>query len=88
MMLLVCFFMENIDKEPKKLEWAKPLAVFARLSSWMVFPVLLGVFIGNWLDNKYHTAPKLFLLSVGVAFLLSSVGLVVSALKEYKKYEL
>ncbi len=47
----------------------------------------MGVFVGKWLDRKYGTEPWLFLLSVGVAFILSMFGIVRDALKAMKDIE-
>jgi F0F1-type ATP synthase assembly protein I len=74
-------------KDIKKGGWQESLTVFLRLSSWIAFPVLAGVFIGRWLDRKYDSEPWLFLLSVGAAFVVSMFGLVINAIKEFKKIE-
>mgnify|MGYP000968871592 CR=1 FL=1 len=74
----------NIDKKPA---WQEGLQVFLRLSAWIAFPVLVGVFVGRWLDRKYDSEPWLFLTSVGAAFLVSMFGLVTNAIKEFKKIE-
>jgi len=71
----------------KNNDLGEALKTFARLSTWIVFPVLLGVFLGKWLDNKYNSEPRWFLISVGLAFVVSMVGLVSDTLKEYKKIE-
>lgn len=65
--------------------WQPALLMFARLSGWIAVPVILATFLGQWLDKKYNSEPWLFLSSVGVAFLISMVGLVKSTLDEYKK---
>ena len=76
----------NKEKEDNKATWWQPsLILFGRLSGWIGGPVILALFLGKWLDNKYGTAPKLFLLCVGVAFVVSMLGIVkdaTSAMKE------
>lgn len=64
------------------------LRVLANLTAWIAGPVIIGVFIGKWLDNRYHTEPWLFLASIGFCFLVSMYGLVTNALKEFKKIEI
>ncbi len=59
--------------------------VFFRLSVWIVVPVLLGTLIGKWLDNKLDSAPWGLMGIVGIAFVISMVGLVIETTKEYKK---
>jgi F0F1-type ATP synthase assembly protein I len=67
--------------------WQTALVIFTRLSVWIGVPIVLAVFLGKWLDNKYNTEPWLFLATVGVAFILSMVGLIKETLKEFKKID-
>ena len=76
------------NKNSNKAPWWQPsLMLFSRLSSWIIGPILLGIVVGKWLDKKYGTEPWLFLLSVGLAFFLSTFGIVHDALKEMKRIE-
>jgi len=67
--------------------WGQALRVLGNLSGWIAFPVLIGVILGKWLDRKFNTEPWLFLTTIGVCFLVSMYGLVINALKEFKKIE-
>jgi F0F1-type ATP synthase assembly protein I len=67
--------------------WQPGLALFYRLSGWIGGPILVALFIGKYLDKKYNTHPWLFLLSVGVAFAVSSYGIVRDSMRELKKIE-
>ena len=67
--------------------WSLALKIMARISGWIAFPVLIGVFLGKWLDIKFGTEPWLFLITVAVCFMISMYGLVINALKEFKKIE-
>lgn len=67
--------------------WLPAMLIFSKLSVWVIGPVIIGLFVGKWLDDKYHSEPWLFLLSMGIAFIFSMVGLTINALKEYKKIE-
>jgi ATP synthase protein I len=67
--------------------WQPGLILFSRLSSWIVAPILIGIFIGKWLDRKYNTEPWLFLISVGIAFFISMFGVVKDALREMKRID-
>jgi F0F1-type ATP synthase assembly protein I len=75
-------FKKNISDKPW---WQPAIYTFMKLSGWIAFPILIGVFIGKWLDKKFNSDPWLFLLSVGIAFIISMLGLVKNTLKEYKK---
>jgi F0F1-type ATP synthase assembly protein I len=75
-------------KESGKAPWWQPgLILFTRLSGWIAVPVILAVFLGKWLDRKYGTEPWLFLLTVGIAFFLSTFGIIRDSLKEMKRIE-
>lgn len=52
------------------------MVLFGRLSGWIAGPIVIALFVGKWLDKKYNSEPWLFLLCVGLAFILSSVGIV------------
>lgn len=67
--------------------WSLALRIIANLSYWIAFPVLGGVFLGRWLDRKYGTEPWLFLATIGLSFLISMYGLIINAVKEFKKIE-
>lgn len=61
--------------------WQPHLVLFFELSGWIAIPVLIGVYAGRWLDGRYDTEPWLFLISVGVAFIISMVGIVTKTVK-------
>lgn len=66
---------------------ATALRVMANVSIWIAIPVIIGVFLGQYLDKRFNTEPWLFLTTVGFCFLISMYGLVTTALKEFKKIE-
>lgn len=57
------------------------------MSGWIAVPVIIGMFLGKWLDKQYGTEPWLLLVTIGVCFLISMFGLIKDALKEFKKIE-
>ena len=75
------------ENNSKQAWWQPALILFAKFSGWIVIPVIAGVFIGKWFDNRYDTDPWLFLVSVGFAFLISIFGLIKNVVEEYKKIE-
>ena len=76
----------NSEKKETNAPWWQPsLVLFGRLSGWIGGPVILALFLGKWLDEKYSTEPKLFLLCIGVAFIVSTFGIVRDALEAMKK---
>lgn len=71
----------------KNESWALALKVMAKLAGWIAFPVIIGSFLGQWLDKKFGTEPWLFLTTIGFSFLISMYGLIINALQEFKKVE-
>ncbi len=70
---------------PDKPYWNDALAAFGRMSTWILGPILVALFAGKWLDAKYHTAPVIFLSLTGLAFVMSTFGLIVEGKKYMKK---
>lgn len=76
------------DPETKQTSWWQPaMSIFARFSAWIIFPLLAGVFLGKWLENRIGFEPWTFLITVGISFIVSIAGLVAGVAKEYKRIE-
>lgn len=72
------------DGDKKNKPWWQPaIFMFFRISVWIVGPVLVGLFVGKWLDEKYNTDPWFLLLSICMTFVFSVIGLVKSAKEEF-----
>jgi F0F1-type ATP synthase assembly protein I len=67
--------------------WIPAMKIFSKFSGWIVFPILIAVFVGQWLDRKFSSEPWFLLITVVLAFLVSMVGLVREASREYKKID-
>lgn len=67
--------------------WQPSLNLFARFSAWIAFPVLIGAFIGKWIDKKLGSEPIGFIGVLGFAFVVSMIGLVINVSREYKRIE-
>lgn len=59
----------------------------ANISAWIAFPVIIGLYLGKWLDQKFNTEPWLFLVTIALFFLVSLYGLFTSIKREAKKME-
>lgn len=80
--------MNELKQNNSKAPWWQPgLLLFAKLSGWIIGPVLLGIILGKWLDRKFHTEPWLFLATVGLAFIISMFGIVRDSMREMKRIE-
>jgi F0F1-type ATP synthase assembly protein I len=87
--------MNNLDKKAPIIEkssqsagkiwWQEPLNIFSRLSGWVILPLIVGMLLGRWLDRRYSSEPKWFLIVIGIAFIISTIGLVIQAKSEFKK---
>lgn len=76
-----------MKKEVKQAWWQPAIMMFLKLSVWIAIPIIIAMYVGKWLDRKYDTEPWLFLASIGVAFIISMIGLVKNTIEEFKKIE-
>jgi F0F1-type ATP synthase assembly protein I len=60
------------------------MVIFARISGYIAVPIILALYIGKYLDTKYHTDPYIFLGCIAVAF-LTSIGMIAREMKKYAK---
>ena len=61
--------------------------VFMRVSSWIALPVIIGAFVGKYLDMKYGTGNLWLLTVIGFSFLISMVGIVKETNKKFKELQ-
>ncbi len=73
------------NKNDETVWWQPSLIMFGRLSGWISGPIIIALFLGKWLDEKYNSEPWLFLGSVGAAFIISSIGIVKEATEAMNK---
>lgn len=55
--------------------WLPAMKIFAQASGLIIVPLLIGLFLGQWLDDRYHTTPWLQISAVAVAFVVTMAGL-------------
>ncbi len=55
--------------------WSQALHLFFVVSGWLVAPLVIGWYIGAALDGYYDSQPWLLLASLGVAFIVTNIGL-------------
>ncbi len=77
----------GIENKAKVAWWQPGMELFLRLSGWIGGPIIIAVFVGKWLDRKYHSEPCLFLLSTTAAFVISMGALIVIGNKEFRKID-
>ncbi len=63
------------------------LFIFFKVSTWIAIPVLIALFAGKALDERFETKPWLFLASMGIGFAVSIVGIYRTSIREMKKME-
>lgn len=75
-----------MEKVPLKQTWWQPaLEVFTRLSAWVILPLIVGTTLGRWLDRRNDTGSKWFFICIGIAFVISTYGMIQQARREYAK---
>lgn len=73
--------------EVKTAWWQPAINMFLKLSVWIAGPVIIALYLGKWLDERYNSAPWLFLVCIGAAFGFSLFGLLRITARELKKLE-
>jgi F0F1-type ATP synthase assembly protein I len=61
--------------------------ILGTMTGWILVPAVAGGLLGTWLDGKYGTAPWLFLLILGLSFIISIVGVARIALSEFRRID-
>lgn len=75
------------DEKKPEIWWQPAVIMFAKMSGWVVTPVIVAIFLGRFLDAKYDIEPWGSLLAVFVAFLISVYGIVKNAKQEYRRMD-
>jgi len=65
-------------------DWGNAMKAFSIGMSWIAGPIILALIIGNWLDEKQGKEYFFTLTFVGIAFIITCVGIVREALKATK----
>ncbi|HKM40498.1 MAG: AtpZ/AtpI family protein [Patescibacteria group bacterium] len=77
-----------MTKDNKKaLAWKLVIDIALNISAWIIIPVLVGLFLGSYLDRRFFTAPRYLLIVLGISFVISIFGLSKYVSKEAKKME-
>jgi len=75
------------NRQNTKAWWQPAMALFLRMSVWIVTPVVVAAFIGKWIDKTYGSAPWGFLGIMGLSFFFSMFVIIRIVLSEYAKIE-
>lgn len=75
-------------KKNKKENWQGPVyQLFATIIGWIIGPIIIALFLGNWLDAKYSTGNRYLLICVIIAFIITNIGLIKVSFKTIKKID-
>ncbi len=81
--------MDN-DKEKLNKEapwWQEGVITFAKVSASIAVPIVIALYLGKYLDNKYNTEPWIFLSLTFIAFIISLVSIWINMMKYIKDLE-
>ena len=74
------------EKEREKYGLIRQAAVLSAIPGFLVVPPVVGVLLGRWLDERYHTAPWLLLVFLLLGF-GSGVRLTVRTLRQVREMQ-
>ena len=64
------------NEQNNELWWKPAIIVFASVSAWIAVPIIAALYLGKYLDKKYASQPKFFLILIVVAFLITIFGII------------
>ncbi len=76
-----------MEKNNQNRGWQYGLSLFVQLSGWLAVPIIIALFLGKWLDEKYQTDPWWFLLCTAMAFIITIIGIIKETFKFIKQIE-
>lgn len=82
--------MSNYNKKQEengKKWWEPALEIFAQITGWIAGPIIIALFLGKYLDDKYQTKPWFFLGLIILAFFITSFGITRITADYIKKIE-
>lgn len=67
---------DNLKQNKVRGPWWKPaVEVLNDVSSWIIVPIVLALFVGKSLDSHYGTKPLIFLSMAALGFFVSTFGI-------------
>ena len=73
---------------PTQTPWWRPaVRLAAMISGWIAIPIILALFIGKQLDERYGTKPWIFLGLTAFAFTISIIGIIRESVRSMKDIE-
>lgn len=78
--------MDKPIKKEKKAWWQPAMEIFVQISGWIVFPLLIAIFAGQWLEERYGNQ-WYYIGAVAIAFVITNIGLIKTAMKEAQKIQ-
>lgn len=77
--------MEKEKNKNRSAKWQSGIALFSRISSWIIGPVIGATLLIRWLSGRYDMGLGMILGIVGIVFGFVFFGIFREAKKEMKK---
>ncbi|MEP7027593.1 MAG: AtpZ/AtpI family protein [Candidatus Eisenbacteria bacterium] len=78
--------MAKPDEEREKFSLMRQAAILSAIPGFLVVPPVVGVLVGRWLDQRFHTAPWLLLVFLLLGF-GSGIRLIVRTLRQAREMQ-
>jgi len=63
------------NKKIDKNWWRPGVLIFAKVSASIAIPIIIALYLGKYLDNKYKTDPWIFLGLTFISFIVSLISI-------------
>ncbi|MCE9585226.1 AtpZ/AtpI family protein [Candidatus Nomurabacteria bacterium] len=73
------------EKENSQKWWRPVLFLFTRISVWIAIPLIIAVYLGKYLDNRFNTAPWIMLGIMFISFVVSMIAVARISMKYVKE---
>ncbi len=67
--------------------WVPAIALFMPISFWIAGPVIIALFVGKYFDKRFNSEPKIFILCIVIAFIISTISIIRISQKYIKRLE-
>ncbi|MBT3690044.1 AtpZ/AtpI family protein [bacterium] len=79
--------MNNLDNQQNNAWWQPAIAIFTQVTGYIAGPIIIALYLGKYLDEKYNSEPWIFLGLTAIAFTISCWGIVRIAIDYTNKIE-
>ncbi len=79
--------MNNLNNKQDNAWWQPAITIFTKVTGLIAGPIIIALFLGKYLDERYDSEPLIFLSLTALAFIISCLSIVKIAIDYTNKIE-